>query len=144
MSGRTVFSGGIGGGLRIDRAREFGENVRIDGNGLVLSVILETSLVNGTVTTKNSNGVETEEPIISQRNLELAMKLPFETPKVIFDSDNMETKLTDFTRVAAEAKISEEVRHPTLQIEMTAKELRSSLCAPRMTEWLRWCGLMRR
>ena len=100
-------------------------NVHVDGNGLALSIVLETSLVNGTVVTKSASGVETEEPLISQRNLELAIKLPLDKPKVIFDSQNMSPKanLVKLGPVVT-ARKNEMVPEPTLQIEMTATEIK--------------------
>ncbi len=100
-------------------------DVRIDGDGLALSVILKTSLVNGSVTTKSNSGVETEEPLISERNLELEVKLPLDTPKIIFDSKNMSpTANLVFLKPPDSARKEEKVHDPTLQIEMTARELK--------------------
>ena len=124
----------IGTGLAtkfIDVGTKFDCNdVRLEGNGLALSIVLETNRLNGMVSLKNHDGVETQEPIISQRNLALSIKLPLDTPKVIFKSKNADpsklkrpTPLGEAAKEGAGKEIPM-VQDSPMQVEMTASELK--------------------
>ena len=65
-------------------------DVRMEGNALAMGVVLETSSVNGMVTTVDKDGKSLQEPLIAQRNISLQVKLPLGKPTVIFNSRNME------------------------------------------------------
>jgi hypothetical protein len=108
-------------------------NVRVEGGGLALSLVLETSRVARMVPVKDTNGVETEEPVIAQRTLELSVKLPLDTPKVIFDSNvavpgHPLKPIQALKPVQNDSKVvpPQEVMtpEPAMQIEMTASELK--------------------
>lgn len=110
-------------------------NVHVEGNGLALSIILETSRVTQMIRLKDGNGVETEEPVINQRKMELSVKLPLDTPKVVFDSgvaakehplkalqplQPQQPMLNGANAAPANLMMQE----PTIQVEMTATELK--------------------
>lgn len=105
------------------------DNIHVEGNALALSIILETSRVSGFVTTKNSSGVETEEPLVTQQNIALSVKLPLDTPKIVFDSNaGMAGKLKPLKplQIGNNAHPSEVGRMSSsaIQVEMTAHELK--------------------
>ncbi len=101
-------------------------DVRVDGNALAMGVVLETSAVNGTVTTVDKEGRSLQEPLISQRNLSLQIRLPFGKPTVIFDAKN-----GDLERErplpgeggGASATVEGPPPATEMQVEMTAREL---------------------
>lgn len=106
-------------------------NIHLEGDGLALSIVLDMSRITGKVSTKNRDGVEVEEPIISERKLELSVKLPLGTPKVVFDSSS-ETLVKPLKALQKGSELPPsygapkriEVPTPPLQIEMTATELK--------------------
>jgi hypothetical protein len=61
-------------------------DVRIEGDGIALEFALETSGYMGTARTKGSDGVVFDEPMITQRSVQLSVKLPLDRPKVVFDA----------------------------------------------------------
>jgi hypothetical protein len=61
-------------------------DVHIEGEGIALEFALETSRVVQMIKTKSSDGVEMDEPLISQRAVQLTVKLPLDQAKVVFDS----------------------------------------------------------
>jgi hypothetical protein len=110
----------------IDVGTKFDCNdVRIEGEGLAMSIVLETSRLAGMVALHNKDG-DTEEPVISQRNLVLAVKLPLDTPKVIFDSKNVDSsKLKPLGPLGAgAAKDGSVAQEAGMQVEMTVSELK--------------------
>ncbi len=100
-------------------------NVHIEADGLAFSIVLETSRVTGMIETGGTNrdGTPMEEPIITQRNLELAVRLPLDKPKVIFDSNIKPT--TPLKPLQENPKqLPNKMEDPPLQIEVTATELK--------------------
>jgi len=106
-------------------------NVHVEGDGLAFTIILETSRVTGMIETgaTNRDGSPVEEPIITQRNLELSVKLPLDQAKVIFDSNTK--PLTPLRPLQPLKPLHEDLKSlPSkmedrpLQIEMTATELK--------------------
>lgn len=104
-------------------------NVRVEGDGLAMSIVLEASRIGDMVRIKNANGVEVEEPLITQRRIELSIKLPLNTPKVVFDSKvgvpghslkPLQSLQPGDARIPPAQMMLQE---PGMQIEMTAKEL---------------------
>src|SRR5580698_1822553 len=61
-------------------------DVHIEGDGIALEFVLEASGLIGTAKTKGSDGVVFDEPLITQRSVQLSVKLPLDQPKVVFDS----------------------------------------------------------
>jgi len=61
-------------------------DVHIEGTGIALEFALETSGYMGTARTRGSDGVVFDEPIITQRSVQLSVKLPLDQSKVVFDS----------------------------------------------------------
>jgi|GEM_PF-6772554 len=111
----------------IDVGTKFDCNdVRLEGDGLAMSIVLETSRLTRMISLKNRDGVETEEPVISQRNVALSVKLPLDTPKMVFDSKNVDSsKLKPLGPLgAAAAKDETMMQDAAMQIEMTASELK--------------------
>lgn len=110
----------------IDVGTKFDCNdIHVEGDGLALSIVLETSRISRMISLKNRAGVETEEPVISQRNLALSVKLPLDTKKVIFDSKNVDpSKLKRLGSLDAEAKDAPMMQEAAMQVEMTASELK--------------------
>ena len=99
-------------------------DVHVDGDGLALSIVVETSNIQGMITTKSDSGVEMEEPIISQRKLELSAKLLLDTPKVIFDSKTVSHAVIQKLG-SGTAPLKTAVQAPSsMQIEITATELK--------------------
>jgi hypothetical protein len=104
-------------------------NVRVEGDGVAMSIVLETSRLGGMVPVKEAGGVEVEEPLITQRKIELSIKLPLDTPKVVFDSKMgvpghplkpVQSLGPGDGKVPAQMMLQE----PGMQVEMTAKELK--------------------
>ena len=105
--------------------------VRVEGDGIALQFALETSGYMGTAKTKGSDGVVFDEPIISQRSVELSVKLPLDQPKVVFDSSAHALKPLSppLTSADASAGVLSVTPVPSrlgapMQIEMTATELK--------------------
>ncbi len=117
-------------------------NVHLEGDGLALSIVLDTSRVREMVRLKDGNGVETEEPLITQRRIELSVKLPLDTPKVVFDSSaaakvhpleqlkpvggGADAAAADKSAPARPVIVAPKVmtQDPAMQIEMTASEMK--------------------
>jgi hypothetical protein len=106
-------------------------DVHIEGDGIALEFTLETSRIAGMVKTKGSDGVVIDEPVITQRSVQLTAKLPLDLPKVVFDSSSHPLAHLKATSPAADAPASgvNEVPVPPridspLLIEMTASELK--------------------
>ncbi len=60
--------------------------VHVDGKELALHFVLETSRLTGFVSSKDDKGAVVEEPLITERTVELSVKLPLDRAKVVFDS----------------------------------------------------------
>jgi len=106
-------------------------DVRVEGDGIALEFALETSGYMGTAKTKGSDGVFFEEPMITQRSVELSVKLPLDQPKVVFDSSAPPSKLLSPPPPSADpsAGVVSAMPVPTrlgapMMIEMTATELK--------------------
>jgi hypothetical protein len=114
MAGKTTY---------LDLGTKFDcNNVHVEGNGVAFSIVIETSNVRGMIKTKNHDGGETEEPIISQRNLALSVKLALDTPQVIFDSKAMDS--SKLKKIGPSQTVGALQQEPGLQIVMTATELK--------------------
>jgi len=101
------------------------DNVHLEGDGLAVHMVLETSRVNGTIHIKNTNGVDTEEPVISQRKMELSVKLVPDIPKVVFDTKTMDvSKLKPIGPGPATLPAGTPSAPEAMQVEMTAIELK--------------------
>jgi hypothetical protein len=106
-------------------------SVRVEGDGIALQFVLETSGYMGTAKTRGSDGVVFEEPIITQRSVELSVKLPLDQPKVVFDSSAHPLKPLTPPPPSADASAGVVSAMPVpsrlsapMQIEMTATELK--------------------
>ena len=55
-----------------------------------MSIVLETSKISRMNALKDHAGLETEEPVVTQWNLAVSIKLPLATGTVTFDSKNEE------------------------------------------------------
>ncbi len=108
------------------------DNVHLEGDGLALHFVLEASRIGSLIRIKNAEGVEVEEPLITQRTIELSVKLPLNAPKVVFDSKvgvpgHPLQLLPPLKPLEGDAKPSLTqipVPQPGMQVEMTAKELK--------------------
>ncbi len=60
--------------------------VHVEGKELALHFVLETSRLTGFVSGKDDKGAVVEEPLITERTVELSVKLPLDRAKVVFDS----------------------------------------------------------
>jgi hypothetical protein len=105
--------------------------VRVEGDGIALEFALETSGYMGTARTKGSDGVVFDEPIITQRSVELSVKLPLDQPKVVFDSSAHPLQPLSPPQPLAGASGGVVSTTPVpsrlgapMQIEMTATELK--------------------
>ena len=104
-------------------------DVHIEGDGIALEFTLETSRIAGMVKTKGSDGVVIDEPVISQRSVQLTARLPLGSPKVVFDFEfhprplKAPNPLGDAPASGVnEAPTPQRIDSPLL-IEMTATEL---------------------
>ena len=62
------------------------DDVHMEGDSVALVFSLETSRVTKMIKTKNADGTEIDEPVITQRTVQLNVKLPLDQKKVVFDS----------------------------------------------------------
>jgi len=106
-------------------------DVHIEGDGIALQFALETSRVSEMVKTKTSDGAEIDEPLITQRTVQLTVKLPLDQTKVVFNSsshplDPLKAKsLSGDVPARTANQISSIPRQdPPMLIEMTASELK--------------------
>src|SRR5271170_4323038 len=106
-------------------------DVRVEGDGIALEFALETSGYMGTAKTKGSDGVVFDEPLITQRSVQLSVKLPLDQSKVVFDSSAHSTTPLEppaltgngSAGVVSVTPIPSRLGAPML-IEMTASELK--------------------
>jgi hypothetical protein len=106
-------------------------DVHIEGDGIALEFVLEASGLIGTAKTKGSDGVVFDEPLITQRSVQLSVKLPLDQPKVVFDSSARPLTPLKQPAPAAEgsgavvsvSQVPSRLDAPML-IEMTASELK--------------------
>jgi hypothetical protein len=103
-------------------------DVRVEGDGIALKFALETSGLTGTAKTRGADGVIFEEPLITQRSVELSVKLPLDHPKVVFDASTQPSKPlsplpTDGPGVVSVNSVPARISAPMV-IEITATELR--------------------
>ena len=106
-------------------------DVRVEGDGIALEFALETSGYMGIAKTKGSDGAVFDEPIITERSVELSVKLPLNRPKVVFDSSAPPLKplspplpSADLSAgVVAAMPVPSRLGAPML-IEMTATEMK--------------------
>ena len=106
-------------------------DVHIEGDGLALQFALETSRVAEIVKTKINDGTEIDEPLITQRTVQLTVKLPLDQTKVVFNSSShplapLKAKsLSEDEPTSTANKISSSPRQdPPMLIEMTVSELK--------------------
>jgi hypothetical protein len=106
-------------------------DVHIEGDGIALEFALETSGYVGTARTGGSDGVVFDEPMITQRSVQLSVKLPLDQSKVVFDSSAHATAPlkppalvgNGSAGVVSATRIPSRLGAPML-IEMTATELK--------------------
>ncbi len=101
-------------------------DVHMDGNQLALHFVLETSRFTGYVTNRDDKGAETEEPLISQRTVELSVKVPLDQPKIVFDSKTVSKgALRPLPGAAGPTPVRvERFEQPELRVELIATELK--------------------
>lgn len=104
------------------------DNVHVERDGLALHFLLETTRVGNMIRTKDAEGVEVEEPIISKRTIELTVKLPLDSAKTVFDSTvgvpgHQLKQMAPLSPLQVDAK-SAIAQQGGMQVEMTAKELK--------------------
>jgi hypothetical protein len=106
-------------------------DIRVEGDGIALEFALEASGYMGTAKTKGSDGVVFDEPMITQRSVQLSVKLPLDRSKVVFDSSahpltplNPPAPSADASAgVVSAMPVPSRLGAPML-IEMTATELK--------------------
>ena len=97
-------------------------DAHIDGDALALEFALETSRIAAMIKTKGVDGKEVDEPLITQRTVQLTVKLPLGKTQVVFDSNSRHaTSLKPLGAGVISDLPKEDV--PML-IEMTAVELK--------------------
>lgn len=106
-------------------------DVHIEGDGIALQFTLETSRIAAMVKTRTSDGTEIDEPLITQRTVQLTVKLPLNQTKVVFDSSSHPLEPLKSKSLSQDAptgdanKVASPPRQdPPLSIEMTASELK--------------------
>ena len=62
------------------------DDIHLEGDGVALHFVRSASRPVKMIKYKSKDGVEMEEPIITERNVELSVKLPLDKSKVVFDS----------------------------------------------------------
>jgi len=104
--------------------------IHTDGGGIALHFVLSTSRPVKMIKYTRSDGVEMEEPIITNREIELSVKLPLNQPKVVFDSSSKSLSplqpLKSLSRgePSAEAAAGPPQQDQPMMIELTATELK--------------------
>jgi hypothetical protein len=105
-------------------------DIHIEGDGIALHFVLETSRPVKMLKYTRSDGVEMEEPLIVARTMELSVKLPLDQPKVVFDSSSkllpplkpLQSLSKDGPSVEAAAGAPQQDQ--PMVIELTATELK--------------------
>ena len=116
---------GAGGGAKyIELGTKLDCNdVHIEGDGIALQFALDTSRVVQMIKTKSSDGVERDEPLISERVVQLTVKLPLDQAKVVFDSKTQSSPeaapLSSPTAVPIPPR-----KDPPILVELIATELK--------------------
>jgi hypothetical protein len=64
------------------------DDIHVEGDGVALHFVLSASRPVKMIKYKASDGTEIEEPIITDRTVELSVKLPLDRAKVVFDSSS--------------------------------------------------------
>jgi len=116
----------------IELGTKFDANdIHIEGEDVALHFILATSRPVKMIKYTRSDGVEIEEPIITEQTIELAVKLPLGQAKVVFDDSSFKPlaplKPLQGATVgdpAAEAAAGPPQQHQPMVIELTATELK--------------------
>jgi len=117
----------------IELGTKFDANdIRMDGDGVALHFVLATSRLVKMIKYTRSDGVEMEEPIITEQTVELAVRLPLGQAKVVFDDSSFKplaplkplqgSPTGDPAAEAAAAGPPQQ--HQPMVIEMTATELK--------------------
>lgn len=105
-------------------------DIHIEGDGIALHFILETSRPVKMIKYTRNDGVEMEEPIITAQTIELSVKLPLNRPKVVFGSNSKSLKPLQSLKESAVGDPAAEVasgppqQDQPIEIEITATELK--------------------
>jgi hypothetical protein len=105
-------------------------DIHIEGGGVALHFVLSTSRPVKMINYTRRDGVEMEEPIITDRAIELTVKLPLDQPKVVFDSSSKvllplkPLKGLSKDDPSAEAAAGPPAQDQPMVIELTATELK--------------------
>lgn len=101
-------------------------DVYMDGNELALHFVLETSRFTGYVESTDEKCGTVKEPLISQRTVELSVKVPLDRPKIVFDSRTVSKGgLKPLPESAGPGRITvERFQQPELRVELMATELK--------------------
>lgn len=123
---------GSGTGTRyIEVGTKFDANdIRIEGDGIALHFVLSASRPVKMIRYTQSDGKEMEEPIITERNVELDVKLPLDKPRVVFDSSSKaltqlkSQEINTKNDPAAEASAGVPRGDQPMKVEMAVTELK--------------------
>jgi hypothetical protein len=64
------------------------DDIHVDGDSVALHFVLSASRPVKMIKYKSKEGVEVEEPVITERVVELSVKIPLDTTKTVFDSSS--------------------------------------------------------
>lgn len=106
------------------------DDIHVEGDGVALHFVLSASRPVKMIRYKASDGTEMEEPVITDRTVELAVRLPLGQPKVVFDSSSKSLAalkpLENNPKAdpAAEAAAGMPKPDQAMVVEMTVSELK--------------------
>ncbi|MBB5057312.1 hypothetical protein HDF16_001997 [Granulicella aggregans] len=102
------------------------DDIHVEGNGVALHFVLSASRPVKMIKYKANDGTEIEEPIITDRTVELSVKLPLDKAKVVFDSSSKSLEVSK--PLGGNAKDDPAAAMPKpdqpMAIEMTVSEVR--------------------
>lgn len=99
-------------------------DVHIEGNGIALQFTLDTSRIAEMIKTKTSAGEELDEPLITQRTVQLMVQLPLNQTKVVFDSTSHPLTSQTEKSLSSDSQTTRKTQDAPMSIEMTATELK--------------------
>lgn len=99
-------------------------DIHIEGDGIALQFTLETSRIAEMIKTKTSSGEELDEPLITQRTVQLRVHLPLGQTKVVFDSSSHPLTVETAKSLSQDSQPSTKMQDSPISLEMTATELK--------------------
>jgi hypothetical protein len=106
------------------------DDIHVEGDGVALHFVLSASRPVKMIKYKANDGTEMEEPVITDRMVELSVKLPLDHAKVVFDSSSKSLAVLKPLGAnpkgdpAAEAAAGTPKPDQPMVIEMTVSELK--------------------